>query len=192
MKSIFGYLSLFGFVFIMIASVISGLGLGAVWSLATKGEPITYDEVLEFKGEIEEYAARAGYTVEYYEIDSETAENEQVVSGKIIMNKDAYISFELGGNSYFDFTIRGLYDEDLWSLVRDLTEFTNGFSKYEITEQILDEFYEDNSYKAGETVKDKSVDFCENARLSYSKGGIYDFGEPYPPEFYYSNIYKQK
>ncbi|MGN0115314.1 MAG: hypothetical protein ACI396_08295 [Acutalibacteraceae bacterium] len=192
MKSIFGYVSLIGFIFLMIAAVLTGAGLGVVWNLATSGEPITYDEVLEFKGKIEEYAENGGYTVEYDENDSKTAENEQVVGGEITINKDSYISFELCGNSHFDFTICGLYDEDLWPLVYDLTEFTNSFSKYEITKQVLDEFYEDNSYKAGETAKDKSVDFWENARLSYSKGGIYDFGERYPPEFYYSNIYMQK
>lgn len=190
MKSIFGYISLFGIIFLIIAIVLSSFGFGIVWNLATSGEPITYDEVLEFKGKIEEYAEIGGYTVVYDENDSKTAENEQVVGGKIIMNKDEYIRFELSGNSYFVFTVCGLYDEDLWQLVYDLTEFTNGFSKYEITKQILDEFYEDNSYKAGESVKDTSVDFWGNARLSYSKGGVYDFGEPYPPEFSFTNAFK--
>ena len=85
--------------------------------------------------------------------------------------------------------LNGFTSSELDEMSYEIIDFTNRFSKIEITSKDLKEFFESDTYKKDEYVKNSNVDFWGDATLSYQKECIID-GVTNTPTFCYSNVIK--
>ena len=169
--------------------------------------PITTSEIETFKNKIIEYASENGYILEN-EYNALTDNNnksnysekqkynkdilDQTVafSCELVKNKtNKIIQFDLRYSGKFYIELNGFTSSELDEMSYEIIDFTNRFSKIEITSKDLKEFFESDTYKKDEYVKNSNVDFWGDATLSYQKECIID-GVTNTPTFCYSNVIK--